>query len=59
MTPETHKYEAAAGSFCFSMTDNGGQQDICNLIALPCVQRSLSLNEVTNDFENINVEVPK
>ena len=59
MTPETHKYAAAAGSFCFSMTDNGEQQDICNLIAMPCVQRSLYLNDVTNDFDNIKVEVPK
>ena len=58
MTSETHKYEAAAGSFCFQMTENGEQQDICNLITMPCVQRSLYLNEVTNDFENMNVEVP-
>ena len=51
MTPET--------PFCFSMTENGDQEDICNLITMPCVQRSLYLNEVTNDLENIKVEVPE
>ena len=59
VTPETDKYVAAAGSFCFVTTENGEQQDICNLITMPCVQRSLYLNEVTNDFGNIIVEVPK
>ena len=59
MTPETHKYEAAAGSFCFQIAEHGKQQDICNLITMPCVQRSLYLNEVTNDFDNIKVEGPK
>ena len=59
MTPETHKCAAAAGSFCFSLTENGEQQDICHLITMPCVQRSLYLNEVINDFGNIKVEVPK
>ena len=33
MTPETHEYAAAAGSFCFSMSENGDQQDMCNLIS--------------------------
>ena len=32
MTPETHIYAAAAGSFCFSMSEDGDQQDTCNLI---------------------------
>ena len=59
VTPETHKYAAAAGSFCFPMTENGEQQDMCNLIITPCVQRSLYLSEVTNDFENRKVEVPE
>ena len=59
MTPETHKYAAAAGSFCFATTENGNQQDICSLITMPCVQRSLHLNGPTNDFDNIKVEVPK
>ena len=59
MTPETHKYAAAAGSFCVSMTENGKQQDICNLITMPCVQRSLYLNGATNDFDNVKVEVPE
>ena len=59
MTPETHKYATAGGSFCFVTTENGDQQDICNLITMPRVQRSLYLNEVTNDFDNIKVEVPK
>ena len=59
MTPETHKYAAAAGSFCFVTTENGEQQDICNLITMPCVQGSLYLNEVTNNFGIMKVEVPK
>ena len=59
MTPETHKYAAAAGSFCFSITENGKQQDRCNLITTPSVQRSLYLNEVTNEFENTKVELPE
>ena len=59
MTPETHKYAAAAGSFCFSMTEHGEQQGLCNLITTPFVQRSLYLNEVTNEFENIKAEVPE
>ena len=59
MTLETHKYAAAAGSFCSSMTENGEQQDVCNLINMPCVQRSLYLNGATSDFENRKVEVPE
>ena len=57
MTPETHKYAAAAGSFCFVTTENGDQQDIYNLTTMPCVQRSLYLNEMTDDFGHIQVEV--
>ena len=30
-----------------------------NLITAPSVQRSLNLNEVTNDYENIKAEVPE
>ena len=41
------------------MIENGEQQDICNLITMECVQRSLTLNEVTNDFDNMKVEVPE
>ena len=37
MTPETHKYAAAAGPFCFATTQNGKQQDIYNLTTMPCV----------------------
>ena len=59
MTPETHKYAAAAGSFCVVTTENGDQQDICNLTTMPCVQRSLCLNEVTDDFGDIRVNVPE
>ena len=59
MTTETHKYAAATGPFCSVTTENGRQQDICKLITMPCVQRSLYLNEVTNDFGNVKVEVPK
>ena len=40
------------------MIENGEQQDICNLITVECVQRSLTLNEVTN-FDNMKVEVPE
>ena len=49
----------AAGSFCFVTTKNGAQQDICNLTSVPCVQRSLYLNELTDDFGSIKVEVPE
>ena len=49
MTPEAHKYASAAWSFCFVTTENGEQQDVCNLITMPCVQRSLCLDEMTND----------
>ena len=44
MTKDTHMYVAAARSFCSVKTEIGGQQDICNLITVPCVQRSLCLN---------------
>ena len=44
VTPETHKYAAAAGSICFVTTENGEQHDICNLIIVSCVQRSLCLD---------------
>ena len=53
MTPETHKYAAAAGSLCFVTTENGDQQDICNLTTMQCVHRSLYLNELTDDFGNV------
>ena len=59
MTPETHKCAAAAGTFCFVTKDNGDQQDICNLTTMPSIQRSLYLNEMTNNFSVIQVEVPK
>ena len=35
------------------------QQDMYNLITMPCVQRSLYLDEMTNNFGNIQVGVPK
>ena len=57
MKPETHKYAAAAES-CVT-TENGDQQDICNLTTMPCVQRSVYLNKMANDFSNKQVEVPK
>ena len=44
---------------CYVTTESGRQQDIYNLTTMPCVQRSLYLNEVTNDFGNMKVEVPK
>ena len=57
-TPETHKYAAAAGSFCFVTTAKGEQQDICKLVTVPCVQRSLCLYVVINDHSNTQVNVP-
>ena len=58
MTPEAHKYAAAAGSFCF-VTENGEQQDIYNLTTIPGVQRSLCLDEVIDDSSSTQVEFPK
>ena len=58
MTPEAHKYAAAAGSFCFVTTENGEQLDVCNLTTTPCVHRSLCLDEVMNDYSSAQVEVP-
>ena len=43
----------------FRTTRNGDQQDRCNLTTMPCVQRSLYLHEVTNNFSNFQVDVPK
>ena len=57
VTPGAHKYAAAAGSFCFVVAENGEQQDICNLTAMPCVQRSSCLDEVTNDSSSTQVEL--
>ena len=36
VTPETHKYAAAAWTFCSVTTENGEQQDVCNLTTMPC-----------------------
>ena len=55
MTPEAHKYAAAAGSFLFATSENGEQQDLYNLTAIPCVQRSLCLDEVINDSSSAQV----
>ena len=52
-------YAAVAGSFCFITKENGNQQDICNLTTMLSVQRSWYLNEITNNFNIIQVEVPK
>ena len=59
VTPRTHKYAAAAGTFCFVTTENGEQHNVCYLITMPCVQRSLYLDEVTNGSGSAQVEVPK
>ena len=59
MTLETQKYAAAAGTFLLFDHENRDQQDICNLSTMPCVQRSLYLNELTDDFGNMKVEVPE
>ena len=58
VTPETHKYAAAARSFSFATTGGGEQQDIRKLVTMPCVQRSLCLDEVINDHRNSQVNVP-
>ena len=59
VTPETHKYAAAAGSFCFVTTETGEQQDFNNLTTMPNVQRSLCLDEVIDDSSSTRVELPK
>ena len=59
VTPEAHKYAAAARSFRFVTTENGEQQDTCNLTTIPGVQRSLCLEEVINDSSSAQVEFPK
>ena len=58
VTPETHKYGAAAGSYCFVTTESGEKQDVCNLITMPRLQRTLSLNEVIENSSNTRVELP-
>ena len=45
--------------FVFVTTENGEQQDVCNLTTLPCVQLSLCLDDVTNDSGSTQIEVPK
>ena len=55
---ETHKYAAAAGSFCLVNTANGEQQYIHNLTTFPSVQGSLCLKEVTGDSSSTRVELP-
>ena len=51
MTPEAH--------FCFVTTENGEQQNLYNLTTIPCVQRSLCLDEVIEDSSSAQVEFPK
>ena len=58
MTPETHKYAAAARSFCFVTTANGEKHCIFNWTTFPSVQRSLCLKEVTDDSSSTRVELP-
>ena len=36
VTPGTHKYAAAARSFCFVTTETAKQQDVCNLNTAMC-----------------------
>ena len=40
-------------------SENGDQQDTNKLITVPSVQRSLYVNEVTDDFGNIKVDFRK
>ena len=58
ITPEAHKYAAAAKSSCFVISENGEQQDIFNLTSIPGVQRSLCLEEVTDDSSSTRIELP-
>ena len=58
VTLETHKYAAAAGSFCLVTAETGEQQDMKNLTARPSVQRSLCLKEVTDISGSTRVEHP-
>ena len=58
VSPETHKYAAAAGSFCFVTTADGEQQDIYNLATMPSVQRSLCLKEMTDNSASTRVKLP-
>ena len=59
ITPEALKHAAAAESFCFVTAANGEQQDVYNLPPVPCVQRSLCLDEVIDDSGSTQVEFPK
>ena len=71
MTPEAHKYAAAAESPRPVTTENGEQQYLHNLTTFPtenirihlisplCVQRSLCLDEVIDDSSSAQVEFPK
>ena len=59
MTPEAHKYAAAAGSFCFVTAENGEPNELYNLTTLPCVQRSLCLDKVIKDSSSAQVEFPE
>ena len=52
MTPEAHKYAAAAGSFCFVTTENGAEPNIYKLTTIPGVQRSLCLDEVIDKLNS-------
>ena len=58
VTPEAHKYAAAAGSFCLVTTANGEQQEKYNLTTKLGVQRSLCLEEVTDNSSSTRVELP-
>ena len=59
VTPETPKYAAEAGSFCFVTTEKGEQLDVCNLVTMPCVQRSLCLDVLINDWSRTQDRVRK
>ena len=50
--------KAAAGSFCFVTTEERETQDICQLVTMPRVKRSLLLDEVINEYSNIQVSIP-
>ena len=59
MRSEAHKYAAAAGSFCFVTTENGEKQNVYNLTTILGVQRSLCLEEVTDDSSSTQVDFPE
>ena len=58
VTPATNKYAAAAASFSSVTTEDREKKEVCQLVTMTCVKRSLSMDELINDHNNILVSVP-